>query len=96
MSIYAEIKGDVVSNIISCEDSNIHILPGYYIKVINGLGTPVIGGSYSSLDNKFIDPKPYESWVLNAEFKWESTIGANPDILTKIWDEENQEWANRF
>ena len=95
MSIYAKVEGNIVSNVITCEDSNISLMPGYYIKVTEDTKTPVIDGTYDFINAKFIEPKPYESWILNENFMWESPEGPNPDILTKIWDEENQAWIDR-
>lgn len=95
MSIYAKIEGDLVSNVIACDDANIFLMPGYYIKVTESTGTAAINGTYDSQSQKFIDPKPFESWILNSDFKWESPLGPNPDVLTNFWDEENQEWAIR-
>ena len=95
MSKYAKIEGSTISNIISCEDANIYLLGGFYVKVTDSTNNPVIGGEYDSINSKFIAPKPYDSWVINSEFNWESPVGDNPDLLTKMWDEENQAWINR-
>jgi len=93
--IYAKLNNLTVENIIVCDDSKILTQNGHHVKVTEQTGMAVIGGSYDQVKNKFIDPKPFESWVLNSELKWESPLGPNPDILSKIWDEENQEWADR-
>ena len=54
----------------------------------------IVGGSYDPSNNVFIDIKPYNSWVLNSSFKWESPIGDQPDDGKKyIWDELNLSWA---
>jgi len=58
----------------------------------------VIGGTYDSTKDKFINPKPYPSWVLNANDDWESPIGAMPSTTTDgkrdyyNWNESNQTW----
>jgi hypothetical protein len=53
-----------------------------------------VGGSYDPSNNVFIDIKPFNSWVLNSSFKWESPIGNQPDDEKKyIWDEETLSWA---
>ena len=65
------------------------------MKITQETGQASIGGSFNYNLNKFIAPKPYESWVLNSEFNWESPAGANPNILTKMWDEEAQAWIDR-
>jgi hypothetical protein len=95
MSKYAKIEGSKVSNIIACEDSNIYALGGFYIKITESTKNPIIGGEYDSINNKFIAPKPYDSWMLNSEFEWESPKGTNLDMLTKMWDEQTQDWVDR-
>lgn len=95
MSKYAKLENNVVTNIILCEDSNISMMVGEHMKITQETGQASIGGSFNYNLNKFIAPKPYESWVLNSEFNWESPAGANPNILTKMWDEEAQAWIDR-
>ena len=61
-----------------------------------------IGYTYNEELDAFVAPKPFESWVLNAETAdWESPIGPAP-TLTEVevearsfyqWDEENGEWV---
>jgi len=91
MSKYAHIIDNVVDNIIVCEDSNISLFPGTYVKVTNERGDAKNGGSYNSQKDKFIDPQPYPSWTLNEEDIWES-----PDGLSEKegfwWKEDSQEW----
>lgn len=91
--IYAKLNGLEVENIIIAEDALIAYQNGYHIKVTELTGNPVIGGTFDQVNNKFIDPKPYDSWVLNEDFKWESPAGENPDRLINIWDEESLSWV---
>lgn len=52
------------------------------------------GGSYDPSNDVFIGIKPFSSWVLNNNFKWESPIGNQPDDGEKyIWDEETLSWV---
>lgn len=96
MSLYAKIDNEVVTNVFLCNDSEILNMPGHNIKVTDNSGTAIIGGTYNFAINKFIPPKPFDSWVLNNEtLQWESPLGPNPDMLTKMWDEESQSWINR-
>ena len=90
---YARIDNSLVSNVFICSDSEIINMPGYNIKVTEQTKNAVVGGSYDFVNNKFIDPKPYESWTLDeTSFEWVSPSGENPNILTKIWDEESLSW----
>ena len=54
-----------------------------------------IGGTY--IDGIFIQRKPFESWVLNSNNRWEAPIAQpafddkNPKIY--IWDESKVNWV---
>ena len=58
----------------------------------------VVGGTYDSIKDKFINPKPYPSWILNVNDDWESPIGDMPSTTTDgsrdyyNWNESNQSW----
>lgn len=92
MSKYAHIVNNIIDNVIICEDSNISSIPGHYVKVTEERGNPKIGSTYDIIKDKFIEPKPYESWVLNEDDIWES-----PDGLSEKegfwWNEVTQEWV---
>lgn len=49
-----------------------------------------IGDTYDAAKDKYISPKPYASWVLNASDDWESPLGAKPTTSDKTyaWDED--------
>lgn len=93
MSIYAKINSEnIVENVIVCEDSEITTQNGKHIKITENTKTAAIGHSYNEIDNKFIAPKPYDSWLLDENFDWVSPIGNSPAGL-HVWNEENQEWV---
>jgi hypothetical protein len=97
MTRYAKINAEnVVENTIVCDDFTISSMPGVYIKITESTGDASIEHSYLPEENKFIRPKPYESWLLNTEFEWESPLGENPNPALKCWDEESQNWIDRF
>jgi hypothetical protein len=50
------------------------------------------GFEYDEDNDAFIPIKPYNSWLLNDDFKWESPI-PQTDPLT-IWDEDTLSWIN--
>jgi hypothetical protein len=91
INTYAKIEGNLVSNIIVCEDSQISALNGDYVKVTSETNTPVQGYAYNSEKNKFESPSPHPSWILKEDLTWESPIGPKPAGIVR-WDEENQEW----
>ena len=91
MSIYAKIEKNIITNIIVCEDSQIVTQNGHHVKFTDLTREPKIGGSYNDELNKFIDPKPYESWNLNEELIWVA-----PDGLFEKegywWNESSKQW----
>jgi hypothetical protein len=91
MSKYANIINNTVENIIVCEDSNISLFAGNYIKVTTERGDAKVGGSYDLSKDKFIDPQPYPSWTLNEDNEWISPTGQG-ETAGQVWNEEEQEW----
>lgn len=92
MSKYAKIENGIITNTIICDDSNISLFSGEYIKETENTGTPHIGGTYNISLNKFINIKPYQSWILNQNGEWESPDGfTNKEGFS--WNEESQEWV---
>ena len=68
-----------------------------------------VGDTYDSSKNKFIKPKPFNSWSLNDDDDWVSPVGARPgtsagkladdtDITVedKRWDEDNQKYLATY
>ena len=52
-----------------------------------------IGYTYDSQLDAFISPKPFDSWLLNAETaKWEAPIAYPTDGLIYSWNEELGDW----
>lgn len=58
---------------------------------------PGIGYSYDAVNDLFIAPQPYPSWVLNDNFDWEAPV-AMPDLSVLgereayNWNEEIVNW----
>jgi hypothetical protein len=52
-----------------------------------------VGYVYDASRDAFIQPKPYNSWVLNEETcRWESPIPYPEDGKYYVWFELNQQW----
>lgn len=53
------------------------------------------GMKYDRTLDKFIDPKPYPSWVLNSDGEWKAPIaypdGAGP--ADYMWEEDTTSWT---
>jgi len=53
-----------------------------------------IGFTYDPIDDAFIAPQPYPSWVLNEEKKWVAPTPKPDDSWFYAWDEESQSWVS--
>lgn len=62
-----------------------------------------IGHTYDEAKDKFIAPKPYPSWILDANDDWVSPVGAAPALTAEQeadnantyhyeWNETDQRW----
>lgn len=51
------------------------------------------GFTYNSVNDAFIPPKPFESWVLNTtSFLWDPPVPYPNGQGPHIWNEETQSW----
>lgn len=56
----------------------------------------VLGGTYDSENDAFIDIQPFSSWVLNnTTYAWEAPIAYPTDGASYIWSEDTQQWVLR-
>jgi hypothetical protein len=92
MSKYAKIEQNIVTNVILCEDSEIGTQNGYHVKVTDLTKNASLGSVYDAENNKFISPKPFESWILNESFDWVSPAGESP-VGLHAWDENLLAWV---
>lgn len=64
----------------------------------------IIGGTYDAVNDVFIDPQPYPSWILNTStWVWEPPIprpttscdsnGCDDVCINTIWHEDTQSWG---
>lgn len=51
-----------------------------------------IGFTYDADKDAFIAPKPYPSWVLDADTNWQAPVAMPEDGKAYAWFEPNQEW----
>jgi len=52
-----------------------------------------IGYFYDETADVFIPPKPFESWLLSANYDWKAPIECPADGKKYGWDEVNQVWV---
>lgn len=93
MSKYAKINSDnIVENVIACEDSQIGIFPGEWVKITEETKEAFIGGGYNRISNKFIAIKPpFDSWILDEDFNW-SAPKPKPESGDYRWNEDIVDW----
>jgi hypothetical protein len=51
-----------------------------------------IGDSWDETNNVFISPKPFASWTLNNNFKWQAPV-SYPSSGSYMWNELELEWV---
>ena len=52
-----------------------------------------VGYMYDSLNDAFIAPKPFNSWVLDTNtFQWNPPVPRLQDDVAYVWDEETVSW----
>ncbi len=51
-----------------------------------------VGYTWDPDNNAFYPPKPFPSWSLNDDYKWEAPIQYPTDNKEYNWDEDSQTW----
>jgi hypothetical protein len=51
-----------------------------------------IGYTYDPVDDAFISPQPFPSWILNSNKHWEAPLPYPQDDKMYVWNEETQSW----
>lgn len=93
MKNYAKINSEnIVEMVIVADSSFVDLTKGYFIEVTDSTGWAGPGSLYSKEHNKFIQSKPFESWILNESiFDWEAPK-PKPDSGKYFWNDSAQEW----
>lgn len=52
-----------------------------------------IGYTYRSDIDAFVPPKPFTSWLLNADAQWEAPVAMPTDGKMYSWDEDTVSWV---
>jgi hypothetical protein len=50
-----------------------------------------IGYTYDAVNDVFISPQPYASWLLDENFDWQPPT-PKPEGMDYYWDEQNLSW----
>ena len=62
-------------------------------------GTPLrgnyagVGYTYDAINDVFVAPKPFESWLLSADYLWEAPIAYPTDEKLYTWNEATLNWV---
>lgn len=92
-----------IKNIIVAEQDYIDTLPdadSYVQTFANANGNAakrynyaVIGGKFDPVNNAFIEPQPFASWVLDVKFYWQAPTPMPEDGKPYKWDEPALAWV---
>jgi len=100
--IFVKVKdGVVIESIVASQefiDSYVDNTPGTWLETRkdgsirkNFAG---IGYTYDHINDAFIAPKPYDSWILNnTTFRWEPPVDYPNDGNHYVWHESTQSWG---
>jgi len=88
---YAKINSDnIVEQVIICDELNINLFSGNYIKESTETLEANVGDTWDSENNKFVSPKPFDSWVLDENFSWSAPVLQT--VPNSYWDEGAGSW----
>lgn len=88
---YGEFRGQ------TCKRTSYNTIAGVHTKG----GTPFrknyagIGYTYRADIDAFVAPKPFASWILNADAQWEAPVAMPTDGKMYSWDEDTVSWIER-
>jgi len=96
MTYFAKVENGVVTGTIEttlelvtagiCGD------PSLFVDYTNSKRPAVLGGTYRSDIDEFIDPSPYPSWALDSNNDWQPPTPKPNDGKNYRWFEEEVRW----
>ena len=91
---FAQIENEIVTNVIVADNDFVNSQPGQWIETKQGLRANFasIGYTYDGINDVFVSPKPFDSWVLNADWQYESPVSHPMDGNAYIWNEKDRNW----
>jgi hypothetical protein len=96
MGTFARINGNLVSHTIEANQDFIDNFKkdGKWVEYTPArINYPGIGYTYDEVNDVFISPSPYPSWVLDSNFKWQAPVSYPIDGNTYMWDENTTSWV---
>lgn len=105
MSHFAKVVDGLITQVISSEKDFIN--SGLVGDEFNWVQTSyngnfrgnfaAIGDTWDKVNQVFIKPKPYPSWSLDSNYKWQPPV-ARPALTSEVishWDEDSGNWVER-
>jgi len=108
MAHFAEIdENNIVTRVLVVDNSNEHRGQEFLAEDMGLGGTWIqtsynnnfrkqfagIGFTYDEVNDVFVAPKPYPSWILNSNFDWEAPVPYPEDGKYYYWDEDTLSWV---
>jgi hypothetical protein len=106
VSHFAKVVDGIVEQVIVAEQDFVDTLPGQWVQTsYNTYGNkhpenrPLrgnyagIGYTYDSVNDVFIPPQPFPSWLLTSSWLWEAPVVAPQDGKQYRWDEDTVSWV---
>ena len=102
MAYYAQIVDNIVTEVIVVSDDIVDgaqfctdLLGGDWVQTFidtAGKNYAGIGYTYDAVNNNFIAPQPYPSWILDSNDQWQPPVPQPPAPPETYWDEDTQSW----
>jgi hypothetical protein len=106
MAHFAKVVAGKVTEVIVAEQDFVDTLPGQWIQTsYNTYGNqhpenrPLrgnfagIGYTYDAINDVFISPQPFPSWLLTSSWLWEAPVPMPTDEKMYGWDEATTSWV---
>jgi len=70
----------------------INIYPDYDLVLIPENIFPIPTIKWWYINNTFIEPSPYPSWILDENYQWQPPTPYPDDENSYYWDEDSKQW----
>ena len=102
MAYYAQLVDNIVTDVIAVNDDVADgaqfahdLLGGEWVQTFidtAGKNYAGVGYTYDAVNENFISPQPYPSWILDSNDVWQPPVPQPLVPRQTIWDEQLQEW----
>ena len=102
MAYYAQLVDNIVTDVIAVNDDVADgaqfahdLLGGEWVQTFidtAGKNYAGVGYTYNAVNENFISPQPYPSWILDSNDVWQPPVPQPLVPRQTIWDEQLQKW----